>query len=94
MLQGPQDGNDLIATIEIQRHGIDGRAIQPRLLLMATRMAPPLKIRGANPPRRPKLRENPCLAYDNRRARSIFVADSAQKTWKFPCFSHILTDTS
>ena len=33
MLQGSQNRDDLIPTIEVQRHGIDGRAIQSRLFL-------------------------------------------------------------
>ncbi len=33
MLQRSQDGDNLIATVQVQRHGIDGRAIQTRLFL-------------------------------------------------------------
>ena len=35
VLQGPQNGNDFVATIQIQFDLFDGRAIQPRLRIEA-----------------------------------------------------------
>jgi len=95
MLQRSQDRNDFIAAVEVQRHGIDGRAIQTRLLLNGETHQ---ILREDSRP------ETDAESRCHEKTRALlaiidekpptFDPNSVQKTWQFPCFSRILTGTS
>ena len=64
MLQSAQDGDDLVATVQVQRYGIDGRAIQTRLLLIGqTHGNPPRRLAAAGDQRPWISRKNQCFAH-------------------------------